>query len=209
MKTGPCEWGSTVWITKCFPTTDSSVCRVPPLPLSEGCGDSYQVPGPPTSNQPSWGLLRWVGPSPSPFLLSVLFSSTCAAHVCNHRRRPRPRPRRATGHTPSFRSRSAFPVSVSPRREARPGTGRSLAAEFAGAPTHLGEWAGAAVVAPWHPGRCPRRPAGPVQVNQRQCLSDCSQLVTEHKSHQRVNVLFCTTIKTNQYDVPQMVFYSQ
>lgn len=148
MKTGPCEWGSTVWITKCFLTTDSSVFRVPPLPLSEGCGDGHQVPGPPTSNQPSWGLLRWVGPSPSPFLLLVLFSSTCTAHLSNHRRR-RPRPRPLAGNRPH--AVLPQPVSVSSRREATPGTGRSLAAEFAGPPTHLGQWGGAA----GSPPRCP------------------------------------------------------
>lgn len=84
--------GGTVWITKCFPTNESSVFNVPPLPLPEGCGDRYQVPRPPTSNQPSWGLLGWMCSSPSLFLLLVLFSSLCTAHLYNHRRRPRPRP---------------------------------------------------------------------------------------------------------------------
>lgn len=60
-----------------------------------------------------------------------------------------------------------------------------------------GFWAGTEV-----PGLAPTR------------LTNCSVRVTAASlspstSHQQVNVLFRTTIKTNQYDVPQMVFYSQ
>lgn len=155
MKTGPCEWGSTVWITKCFPTNESSVFHVPLFPLPEGCGDCYQVPRPPTSSQPSWGVLGCVGSSLSPFFLLVLFSSTRTAHLSNHRQGPRPRPLEDDPPHAILLQ----PDSASSGREARPGVGRGLPAECEGPPAP--DWGarrpnslsgGTPGVAPWHPG---------------------------------------------------------
>lgn len=180
----------------CFPADDSFIFNASQAPPPKGLRGPVLGPSP-TSQEP--GRVGYV------FFLFVF--QFCFLKIAEHLPPTRCPDR---GHGPSRATLGQW-WGEEARRGGACGRGRNLLCPRWAPPPQEGRgWQRApAVPTVAHLPTRAEVPARPAQVNQRQRARHSSQLVTKHKSHQPVTVLFCTTIKTNQYDVPQMVFYSQ